>query len=59
MQNTARMSLFKIIENGKQIDSVYFPDNTTAQEVKASLIARDFYDESITVIKAKIQERVI
>ena len=55
MQNTARMSLFKIIENGKQIDSVYFPDNTTAQDVKASLIARDFYDESITVIKAKIQ----
>jgi hypothetical protein len=45
------MQAFKVYENGKHIDTVFFVESMTAEEVRKSLINHDGYSEEITVKK--------
>jgi hypothetical protein len=49
------MQAFKVFENGKHIDTVFYVESMTAEEVKRSLINHDGYSESIKVVKERVR----
>lgn len=51
------MKRFKVYQGSKVVDEVYYNDNFTTDEAKASLVDHDGYDESIRVTTTR-QSRV-
>ena len=52
---TMKSQEFKIYENSKWFDSVWYDGDMTTQEVKRSLINHDGYSSSIQVERTKDQ----
>lgn len=54
MLNTmSQQKAFKVYESNKHVDTVFFNEDMTANEVKYSLINHDCYSENIEVIKMR------
>jgi hypothetical protein len=49
--NTTQQTAWNIYRNGRKIDTVYYINSMTAQEVKKSLENHDGYPPDITVQK--------
>ena len=43
------MKAYNVYMNGRKIDTVFWVDNSTSEEVKRNLIDHDGYDPSINV----------
>jgi len=52
-EQKARMTAWAVFLNGKQIDTVFYLPEITAQEVREGLINHDGYDPQIVVRKEK------
>lgn len=49
------MKAYDVYLNGKHIDTVFWVDNSDADEVKHSLINHDGYDKRIIVKQVKVK----
>lgn len=53
MDDASRFTEYRVMRNGKWMDSVYFRDDTDADDVRRSLIEHDSYPADIVVFPVK------